>query len=132
METDENQKRLQAREVLFSLNPYAIIFDENQERVERGVKRREKRSGLLLPIHTSRQKMRHRKGVTHKRTRVLKLFVGYHNLGALNALDISQVLSGAVVTVRTKEMLRSKTVQTYKGLSMIEPKTERGIGFTFL
>jgi hypothetical protein len=33
-------KRLQAREVPFSLNPYAIIFDENQERVERGAKRR--------------------------------------------------------------------------------------------
>jgi hypothetical protein len=40
METDENQKRLQAREVTFSLNPYAIIIDENQERVEQGEKRR--------------------------------------------------------------------------------------------
>jgi hypothetical protein len=86
------------------------------------VKRREKRSGLLLPMHTSQQKTRHRKGATHKRTQVLKLFVGYHNLGALNALDISQVLSGAVVTARTEEMFRSKTVQTYKGLSMTEPK----------
>jgi hypothetical protein len=63
---------------------------------------------------------------------VLKLFVGFHNLGALNALDIPQVLSSAVVTARTKEMLQSKTVQTYKGLSTTEPKTERGIGFTFL
>jgi hypothetical protein len=32
-----------------SLNPYAIIIDENQERVERG--REEKGGGLLLPIH---------------------------------------------------------------------------------
>jgi hypothetical protein len=63
---------------------------------------------------------------------VLKLFVGYHNLGALNALDISLVLSGAVVTARTEEMLQSKTVQTYKGLSTTEPKTEIGTGFTFL
>jgi hypothetical protein len=95
------------------------------------VKRREKRSGLL-PKHTSRQKTRHQKGVTHKRTQVLKLFVGYHNLGALNALDISKVLSGAVVTARTKEMLRLKMVQTYKGLSTTEPMTERGTRFTFL
>jgi hypothetical protein len=43
--------------------------------------------------------------MTHKRTRVLKLLVGYHNLGALNALNISQVLSGAVVTARTEGML---------------------------
>jgi hypothetical protein len=35
METDENQKDYK-QEKLCSLNPYAIIFDENQERVERG------------------------------------------------------------------------------------------------
>jgi hypothetical protein len=29
-------ERLQAREVSFSLNPYAIIIDRNQERVEWG------------------------------------------------------------------------------------------------
>jgi hypothetical protein len=28
-----------------------MILDENQERVEQGEKRREKRGGLLLPIH---------------------------------------------------------------------------------
>ena len=33
-----------------SLNPYAIIIDENQERMERG--REEKGGGLLLPTHT--------------------------------------------------------------------------------
>jgi hypothetical protein len=92
------------------------------------VKRREKRGSLLLPIHTSWQKIMHQKGVTHKRTRVLKLFVGYHNLGALNALDISQVHSGAVVTARTKEMLGSKMVQTYKGSSTKEPKDGRRHG----
>jgi hypothetical protein len=29
-------ERLQAREVLLSLNPYAIIIDNNQEREEQG------------------------------------------------------------------------------------------------
>jgi hypothetical protein len=57
-------KRLQVREVSFSLNPYAIIIDENQERVERGEK---SRGGLLLQIHTSWKKTRHWKGVTHKK-----------------------------------------------------------------
>ena len=42
-----------------SLNPYAIIIDENQERVERG--REEKGGGLLLPIHTPWQETGHRK-----------------------------------------------------------------------
>jgi hypothetical protein len=41
MENDENPKRLQAREVPFSLNPYAIVIDKNQERVEWGEKSRE-------------------------------------------------------------------------------------------
>jgi len=50
---------------MFSLNPYAIILDENQERVERGEKRRERRGGLL-PIHTPWQEMRHWRGATHK------------------------------------------------------------------
>ena len=36
--------------VPISLNPYTIIIDENQERVEWG--REEKGGGLLLPIHT--------------------------------------------------------------------------------
>jgi hypothetical protein len=58
METNEHQ-----REVLFSLNPYAIIIDENQERVEWGEK---SRGGQLLPIHVSWQEMRHWKGATHK------------------------------------------------------------------
>jgi hypothetical protein len=70
-------------------------------------------------------KARHRRGATHKRSRVLKLLVGYHNLGALNALDISRVLSGAVVTARTKEILQSKMVQAYKGSSTGEPKDSR-------
>jgi hypothetical protein len=48
--------------------------------------------------------------------------VGYHDLGALNALDISQVLSGVVVTTRTEEILRSKMVQAYKGLGTTKPK----------
>jgi hypothetical protein len=113
---------------LFSLNPYAIILDENQERAEQGEKRREKRVGLLLPIHMPWQKARHRIGVTHKRSRVLKLLIGYHNLGALNALDISRVLSGAIVTTRTEEMLWSKTVQAYKGSSTGEPKDSRRCG----
>jgi hypothetical protein len=51
--------------------------------------------------------------------------VGYHDLGALNALDISQVLSGAVVTARTKEILRSKMVQAYKGLGTTKPKDRK-------
>jgi hypothetical protein len=89
------------------------------------VKRREKRGGLLLPIHMPWQKVRHRRGVTHKITRVLKLLVGYHNLGALNALDISRVISGAAVTARTIEMLWSKNVQAFKGSSTEEPKDGR-------
>jgi hypothetical protein len=36
--------------------------------------------------------------------------------------DIPRVLSGAVVTARTKEMLWSEQVQAYKGLGMTEPK----------
>jgi hypothetical protein len=35
MDTDENQKDYK-QEKFYSLNPYAIIFDENQERVEWG------------------------------------------------------------------------------------------------
>jgi len=58
-------KGLRVGEVPFSLNPYTIILDENQERVERGEKRRERRGGLL-PIHTPWQEMRHWKGATHK------------------------------------------------------------------
>ena len=53
MEIDGNQKeRLRGKGSSsgLSLNPYAIIIDENQERVERG--REEKGGGLLLPIHT--------------------------------------------------------------------------------
>jgi hypothetical protein len=68
------------------------------------------------------RKARHRRGMAQ---RVLKLLVGYHNLGALNALDISQVLSGAVVTTRTKEMLWSKMVQAYKGSSTEEPEDRK-------
>jgi hypothetical protein len=49
-------------------------------------KKREKRGGLLLPTHTPWQKARHQRGATCKRTRVLKLLVGYHDLGAQNAL----------------------------------------------
>jgi hypothetical protein len=128
METDENQKDYKRKKFRSLLNPCVVIIDENQERVEWGVKRREKRDGLLLPIHTSWQKTRHRKGATHKRTRVLKLFVGYHNLGTLNALDISRVLSGAVVTARTKEILRAKTVQAYKDSSTGGPKDSRRHG----
>jgi hypothetical protein len=41
---------------MFSLNPYAIIIDENQERVEWGEK---KRGGQLLPILASWQETRH-------------------------------------------------------------------------
>jgi hypothetical protein len=63
--------------------------------------------------------------MTHKRTRVLKILVGYHNLGALNALDVSRVLSGTVVTARTEEMLRSTMVQAYKGSSMEEPEDRK-------
>jgi hypothetical protein len=48
---------LQAGEVLFSLNPYAIILDENQERVERGEKRREKR-GVYFFQYTCHGKRR--------------------------------------------------------------------------
>jgi hypothetical protein len=59
---------------------------------------------------------------TRKDTSVPERLVEYHDLGALNALDISQVLSGAVVTARTEEMLRSKTVQAYKGLGTTKPK----------
>jgi hypothetical protein len=39
---------------------------------------------------------------------VPKLLVGYHDLVALNALRHPKVLSGAVVTARTKETLQSK------------------------
>jgi hypothetical protein len=51
-------ERLQAREVTFSLNLYAIIIDRNQERVEWG---EEKRGDLLLSIHTPWQEAGHRK-----------------------------------------------------------------------
>ena len=57
--------------------------------------------------------------------------VGYQDLGALNALRHPRVLSGAVVTARTTEMLRSNWAQAYKGLSIIEPQ-EGDVGFTFL
>ena len=79
------QSGLRGKEVVpVSLNPYAIIIDVNQERVER---RREEKGGcLVLPIHTQWQETGHQKGATHKRTRVLKLLVGYHDLGALNEL----------------------------------------------
>ena len=52
MEIDRNQKeRLRGKEAVpVSTNPYAIIIDENQERVEWG--REEKGGSLLLPIHT--------------------------------------------------------------------------------
>jgi hypothetical protein len=45
--------------------------------------------------------------------------------GCTNALDISRVLSGEVVTARTKEMLWSKMIQAYKGSSTGEPKDSR-------
>jgi hypothetical protein len=68
METDENWKDYKRKKFHSFLNPCVVIIDENEERVERGVKRREKRCGLLLPMHTSRQKTRHQKGATQKRT----------------------------------------------------------------
>jgi hypothetical protein len=64
METDENQKDYKQEKFRSLLNPYAIVIDENQERVEWGEK---SRGGLLLPIDTLRQKTRHQKGATHKR-----------------------------------------------------------------
>jgi ribosomal protein L21 len=39
--------------------------------------------------------------------------------------DIPRVLSGAVVTARTIETLRSNKVQSYKGSSTEEPKDGR-------
>ena len=62
---------------------------------------------------------------------MLNPLVGYQDLGALNALRHPRVLSGAVVTARTTEMLWSNWVQTYKGLSMKEPK-EKNTRFAFL
>ena len=61
MGIDGNKKeRLRGKEaVLVSLNHYAIIIDENQERVEQG--REEKGGGLLIPIHRQWQETGHRK-----------------------------------------------------------------------
>ena len=62
MEVDGNQKeRLRGKGSSsgLSLNPYAIIIDENQERVERG--REEKGGDLPLPIYTPWQETGHRK-----------------------------------------------------------------------
>jgi hypothetical protein len=76
-------KRLQAGEVPFSLNPYAIIIDESQERVERGEKRRE----AVYFFQYIRHGMR--RGIERSDTQestVPKRLVGYHDLGALNAL----------------------------------------------
>jgi hypothetical protein len=58
MKTDGNRKDCKG-DVPVSLNPYAIIIGESQERVEQG--RGEKESGLLLPIHMPWQKMGYRK-----------------------------------------------------------------------
>ena len=60
MEIDGNQKEWlkgKGSSSDLSLNPYAIIIDKNQERVERG--REEKGGGLLLPIHMPWQEMGH-------------------------------------------------------------------------
>jgi hypothetical protein len=48
--------------------------------------------------------------------------------GCTKCTSISQVLSGAVVTTRTEEMLWSKMVQSYKGSSTEEPKDGRRHG----
>jgi hypothetical protein len=69
------------------LNPYAIVIDENRERVERGEKKRKKREAVYFFQHTCHGKMvRHQSGATRKRTQTLTLPIGYHDLGALNAL----------------------------------------------
>jgi hypothetical protein len=57
MDTDENQKDYK-QEKFYSLNPYAIIFDENQERVEWG--REEQRWSTSPNTHVT-AKTRHRK-----------------------------------------------------------------------
>jgi hypothetical protein len=46
--------------------------------------------------------------------------------------ELNANASTQIRKARTKEMLRLKMVQTYKGLSMTEPMTERGTRFTFL
>ena len=52
------QSGLRGKEVVpVSLNPYAIIIDENLERVE--WEREEKGGGLLLPTHAPWQGMGH-------------------------------------------------------------------------
>ena len=101
-------------------------------RTKKGWGKRERYGkGLLLPIHTPWQRTRHQKGATHKRTQVPNPLIGYQGLGALNALRHPRVLSGAVVTARTIEIIWSNWVQTYKGLSTKEPK-EKNTRFAFL
>jgi hypothetical protein len=55
---------------------YAIIIDRNQERVKRGEKRREERWSTSSNTHAMARDGAS-KEVTHKRTRVSKLLVGY-------------------------------------------------------
>ena len=83
IEIDRNRERLWARKVPVSLNPYAIVVGESQERLEQ----REKKRGVVYFFPSTRHGKRRgiRKSDT-QRTRVLKLLVGYHSLGALNAL----------------------------------------------
>ena len=66
-----------------SLNPYAIIIDENQERVEWG--REGKGGGLLLSIHMHGKRRAIERSDTQENMSS-QLLVGYHDLGALNAL----------------------------------------------
>jgi hypothetical protein len=82
METNEDQKDYK-QENFCSPTPYAIIIDENQERVER--ERREERWSTSSITHTM-SRDRASKEATHKRAQVPKLLIGYQDLGALNAL----------------------------------------------
>jgi hypothetical protein len=85
MEIDGNRKeQLRGKEVVpVSLNPYTIIIDKNQERVERG---REEKEGGLFFQSTCHGK---RRGIERSDTQEnmsAQLLVGYHDLVALNAL----------------------------------------------
>jgi hypothetical protein len=62
------EKTTSRRSSIF-LNPYAIVIDENQERVERGEKKKKKREVVYFFPHTCHgKKARHQRGATRERT----------------------------------------------------------------
>ena len=68
---------------MVSLNPSTIIIDKNQERVKWG--KEEKGGGLLFQSTRPGKRRGIKRSDTQENTSA-QLLVGYHDLGALNAL----------------------------------------------